>query len=777
MNPRTPLLAFLIAGCAAAAGAAPQMYDMGTAKSALEPGFVRVSPETVATGSAAFGWTSREGLRGQARAYTNYTPDASRGTDTPPPIWTTPLTEDSILGARESSFVLPPPPGGGWLAVVCGTSDDARGQYFDFTVRVGDAEQRVRCEGGRQFRVLRFPIADGTGPLAVRFTPRSVWAVNAILTWTATETAQVEKDILRRFSNEPGAWAPAEEWARWKEDPEPDPGPMPTPAEADRGRGFLVFARHYLECVYPHDSPKPDELAPQLRIFATPGEYEPFTFSIRPLRDLAAARVSVRGLGPVTARDIDIRRVRFMRARPNYSTMHRWLTVPDVLERFETLDLPGGENARFWITVRVPDDAPAGVHTGAVVFSCSGGRAEIPVTLRILPFRLREDPDKLFGIYYEHPLDRARSATDEVSRAYFLARAEKEHLDMVAHGTRNVTLSCYSPPADAQGNFKIDWDTLQAEFDLWRRHGFRGPAVMHINAGGVYAKHTGERFGSHMKGVKDPPESFSREMTAMVRAIEAERVRRGFPEFLYYPIDEPSTDPASVRFMVTVLKACKDAGVRTYVTADRAHEAFAPMVPFVDIWCMQPYSLDRETVRREAAKGIETWCYPNHISGENNRTPVAGARMTYGFGFWRSGYRALIPWIYSSSGGDPMNYLDGGYQDFLNRHEPDGAPVPVAMWEAMREGYDDYRYLHTLERALAEARGSWRMSVRRAATEAAKELAEVETAIRVQPKYKHDDLWSPAEFDVHRWRIARQILAMHAALGGDPDRDAKPHRE
>ncbi len=41
--------------------------------------------------------------------------------------------------------------------------------------------------------------------------------------------------------------------------------------------------------------------------------------------------------------------------------------------------------------------------------------------------------------------------------------------------------------------------------------------------------------------------------------------------------------------------------MRTYVTADRAHEAFAPMAPFVDVWCMQPYSLDRETVRREAA--------------------------------------------------------------------------------------------------------------------------------------------------------------------------------
>jgi hypothetical protein len=765
MNARKALLAASALGFAASAVAGTHLYDMGTATSSLEPGFVRITADSVAAPGSPPGWTTREGLRAQARAHTNRVANASRGTDDPPPIWTTPLTEDAVLGSRETAFVLPPLPGGGRIAVVCGTSDAARDQHFDFTVGVGDREQRLRFEGGYRFHVLRFEVPAGSAPLTVRLVPRSLWALNAVLAWSADDDARVENEILRRFSDEPGAWAPPDEWARWKRDPEPDPGPMPEPSAEDRARGFLVFARPWAGCVFPHESPRPDEIPPRLRTFATPGEFEPFTFTVRPLRPLSGARVTVRGLGPVTPRDIDIRRVRTMPARPNYSTMHRWWIAPDVLERFESADLPADVNARFWITLRVPDDAPAGVHTGTVAFSCSGGAAEIPVTLRILPFPLREDPDRLFGIYYHHPYDRLPGATDEVSRAYFRFRAEREHADLVAHGTRNVTLSCSSPPADAQGNFRFNWDLLQDKFDLWKRHGFRGPAVMHISAGEVYAKHTGERYGSHLRGVRDPPDSFAREMTAMVRAIEAERVRRGWPEFLYYPVDEPSTDPAAVRFMVTVLRACKEAGVRTYVTADRAHEAFAPMAPHVDVWCMQPFSVDRETVRREAARGVETWCYPNHISGENNRTPVAGARMTYGFGFWRSGYRALIPWIYSSSIGDPMNYLDGSAQDFLNRHEPDGTPVPVALWEAMREGADDYRYLHTLEQTLAEARASDRPAVRAAVAEAEKELAAVEADIRVQPKYKHDGLWAPAEFDVHRWRIARQILALNAALG------------
>jgi hypothetical protein len=37
----------------------------------------------------------------------------------------------------------------------------------------------------------------------------------------------------------------------------------------------------------------------------------------------------------------------------------------------------------------------------------------------------------------------------------------------------------------------------------------------------------------------------------------------------------------------------------------------------------------------------------------------------------------------------------------------------------------------------------------------------------VQPKHKHDGLWAPAKFDVYRWLVARQILAVQAVLRGE----------
>ena len=134
--------------------------------------------------------------------------------------------------------------------------------------------------------------------------------------------------------------------------------------------------------------------------------------------------------------------------------------------------------------------------------------------------------------------------------------------------------------------------------------------------------------------------------------------------------------------------------------------------------------------------------------------------MTYGFGYWRSGFRTLIPWIYQSSTGDPFNYLDGSSMDFFNRSEPDGTPMPVAMWEAYREGYDDYRYVYTLQTLIDKARAQGKQAE---ADAAEKELRSVWDAIRVQEKYKYDDLWAPEEFDVYRWVVARAILKLHDA--------------
>jgi hypothetical protein len=90
--------------------------------------------------------------------------------------------------------------------------------------------------------------------------------------------------------------------------------------------------------------------------------------------------------------------------------------------------------------------------------------------------------------------------------------------------------------------------------------------------------------------------------------------------------------------------------------------------------------------------------------------------------------------------------------------------MPVVLWEAYREGFDDYRYVYTLDQLIAEAGKSSRPRVQQARRTAEQELRQVWDAVRVQPKYKYDNLWAPEEFDGYRWKVAQQILQLQDAI-------------
>ncbi len=159
--------------------------------------------------------------------------------------------------------------------------------------------------------------------------------------------------------------------------------------------------------------------------------------------------------------------------------------------------------------------------------------------------------------------------------------------------------------------------------------------------------------------------------------------------------------------------------------------------------------------------GLEYWCYPNHISGENDHTPCVGARMTYGFGLWNSGFRCLIPWIFAGTSGSQWNYLDCKTMDFCNRTDMDGSVIPVTLWAAYAEGMDDGRYINTLEKLIAQARDD---GFQQAADSAQTAIDFIRSSIYVQPKYKTDDLWDADAFDAYRWLLATEIIKLQKTM-------------
>jgi len=771
--------------CAALAGADANdgviRIDFGTEASPVRKGWLRVTHKTKWGKGTPAGWVDPNGLWSKDWPLSReWTYSESRGRKYPPPVYTTDLRRDHVGGTTDATLRIRAAEAEYRVWILVGTPGGRREQVWDISIVEGVGNRYrgadARFAGPHEARALRFQAKAADGRLELDFHTKSRWNVCALIAAPAKHAAKSQAEEIARIEREV-FFLPEDVAKDWRHTPHQQSRPRPQPTAAEKRRGFIVYHRSYLSPVWPNTSPRREECEPTLRAFVSRDEYEPLTLTVLPLRDLPRVGVLVSELrGPDGSRipwwDVDVRSVRYMHVRPDYRTHGVYYRAPDILVPCSPEEIPfrlhEGENFRVWITVRVGRFARPGLYKGTVAVCDqygARGHAEVPIVLRVLPIKLQKDQSIVYGTYYHHPYDRARRAPDQLSRQWWQEKAEREFADMAAHGL-NAFVSGISGRMTKDGRWVMDFDALGAKIDLARRHGFDKPIICHIPTAVAWRKHMTGPMGSHLRLVKElPPKGFFDDMTAMVRAIEAGRKRRQWPELLYYPIDEPGRGEAPVRLMVEVLKAIKRVrGVRTYVTADPAHEAFAPMRPLVDVWCCQPFSLPRDEVLADMKqRGVEYWCYPNHVAGENDHTPVAGARMTYGFGFWRSGFRALTPWIYQAVVSDPWNYLDGSAMDFFNRTADDGGPIPCMLWEAYREGIDDMRYVTTLRRWIDRAREA---GLKQEADEAEAELKFVWNSIDVQEKYKYDGLWDPETFDVYRWIVARRILKLREAING-----------
>ena len=759
---RAAVAASLLAGAAAAQTV---RLDFGAARSPVRKGFVRVTDKTAFPKGAVAGWVAPSGLKSENHALSReWKFNKWRGISSPPPIYTTDLRQDFVGAAGPARLRVAAKDGPWRVWMLVGTGFGARGQVWDVTVRSGGAAREATWVGRYTPRIVTLDASAKGGALDIDLSTKSRWTLCALVAAPAGLWPSVQASTVAKLQQEIHL-LPDDVLKKWKRTPHVDKTPPPKLTPEEKRRGFVLYHRPWIQPVWPNTVPRREDMNPTLRAFASPDEYEPLTFTVLPRKQLGAATVEVGDLVSSAGRVIpssavDVRYVRHMYVRPNYRTYYTYYRAPDILMPFRSPQpLVNGENFRVWLTVRVPTFAADGVYKGAATLKLDGRpAARAPIVFRVLPIQLQKDESIVYGTYYRHPYDSARRAPDDFSRRWWQRKAELEFADMAAHGN-NAIVSGIGARMDAAGRWSIDFDTLGRKIDLCRRYGFDKPMICHIPASHIYWRHMKTGMGSHIKFVKMPPKAYFDDLTRLVRLVEAGRRRRQWPELLYYPIDEPSRSEIAVRFMAETMKAIKRVpGARTYVTADPAHDEFAPMKPYVDVWCCQPYSLPREQIVADTKKrGVEYWCYPNHVAGENDHTAVIGARMTYGFGFWRSGFRALTPWIYQSVGSDPWNYLDGTSMDFFNRTDDDGSPIPCAMWEAYREGIDDGRYVTTLQRWIARARAR---GLTKAADDAEADLRFVWNAIEPWPKYKYDAPWEPDSFNVYRWVVARRIIQL-----------------
>ncbi|MGI6456354.1 MAG: hypothetical protein ACOX5R_12140 [bacterium] len=549
---------------------------------------------------------------------------------------------------------------------------------------------------------------------------------------------------------------------QYREMPFSESAPEPELTDMEKQMGYMLFQRPIMEPVHPNTKPLSHERLAGLTAFGTPGEFEPVTFSVYPVRNLENFRVQVSPLksseDTIETSDITVRLLTYWNiGYPRYTSRETYRRLPELLERVTVHSSPKGECQRWWLQIHVPEDASPGMYTGKVTVWDDGfdQAVEIPLAFQVLGFQLKSDPAKHYSSYYYVKNSVQYRGKDED----FIRKATaNEYQAMVDYGLDMLpTFYLQLDDENERIQFRHE-DELQRMLSA----GMKGPLpVTADNAiGRIYQNTTpGGKRENHWQVSKMPPPEFYEKVTALFKTFREECLEKGFPEIICCPIDEVAA--SHQEFGWRVYKAVHDAGIRTYATKNPLSADAEAYRPYIDIWCSQPYSIPYEKIT--AQDRYEYWCYPNHNAGEikDRRVMCKGGRMTYGFGFWKSGYTTLIPWNWNwTPAPDQFDYLRGSHSGCGQRIGEDGEVIPAVYWDCFREGRDDARYIYTLQQAIVERESSNDPACLKLVREGKSLLQETWDAINVQQRYLDEGMWHSEEFNARRWRIALMIAAL-----------------
>ena len=479
-----------------------------------------------------------------------------------------------------------------------------------------------------------------------------------------------------------------------------------SPFAAKHPRAGFALARTRPFTSFPETS-APTWLGPRdaLTVMAAPIDHEPATFAIVAARTLRNVRVEVSDLvGPkarIASGAIAVREMRYGTVRKHLSGSEVE-AAPRFLPRWEPATIRRGQFREVWLDIAV--DAPPGIYRGKVTIHTQNGTQTRKLILRVRDVALAPEPDKSIGLHYT-------IATDDDA-------ARRELADMRAHGVRHLVTSLRPRYLRRDDDIVVETDVVERGLDLIEDAGFEGTVV--VESGFVHLGwllgHNDVAFAKARGESLDGP-SGAAFRTAAITGLEAlQRLDARYPTLTVGVVHLDEIFNADrLELFLRFAKLTHDASslpqYATLHTATPEAEALFPRVqPYVSLrghhgysfewWLERGHTID-EYARELASTSTRAWYYHND-RGAFFR-PV-WARIVNGVWLWASPFEAHVPWTYQRFDGNPLDDTDCNWHDFGFSFPDPADPkalIPTLAWEATREGFDDLRYLTTLEREIA----------------------------------------------------------------------------
>lgn len=417
--------------------------------------------------------------------------------------------------------------------------------------------------------------------------------------------------------------------------------------------------------VVPGTAPQREWMGTTLRLQGCRGETLSGTIGLTALRELRDVTVQAGPLsgpgGIIPASAIDLKVVKcWTQAGYSHIAVGPRTLVPELLVTDDALELtglypavtfpetvrttiPADTTKRFWVSLRLPEEAKPGTYVGPLTVSGKGlAPVRFEVRVRVLPFKL-EPAYRDYGIFTSFYADPARLAPEKF-RLYCR--------DLAAHGLNGLFLYAGAPETNPP---------VLEYLRIAQQEGLRGPHIL-------VAQHLVET------------------LAPQVRAA-------GIPVY-FWTVDEPS-DERQMTEGETRAQRILAAGAKAVCTINGS-EPLARLGPLHEamIWSGAPADYGSAT-----RPGMVDWTYWQCIV-EN---PLEN-RTRNGLWLWQQNLPGAWPYTYFDANSDPFDdwsgKLRGGYCTVYPT--ADGI-IPTIQWEAYREGIQDMRYLATLEAAVARA--------------------------------------------------------------------------
>lgn len=749
---------------------AESRFSFGPAGSVLREGFTKVTEKDIYTREKGYGFESADGLQASDRGGWKKEElskeriqqiQKTGGHITGPTRTTSDITCAFVEGRGDNAFICNLPDGKYTVWLI---ANDALWDAPYFEVRAnGVLKLDVRIPRRRHVFMEAFTANSENGKLRLEFKGANGWLISGLV--IGEEGKALDKTVSE-LSRDIFSFT-KEESPNWKEIPYVSPNPEPALTALEKERGYTPFVLDYMEEVVPLFRPTREDIKRPLRTFAAPGEFEPASLSLYPLKNLGTVHVDVSdfksGNNSIGRDNVSMGIVRCVPQRGDGcdydSSGGRWKITPGMIEpeTMRTSTVDKAQCKQWWLTVHVPQNAPPGLYSSTVTVSPEKAPAvKMEWQLLVLPFQLTRLENRHFGTWLDSfpplcrldgPESRGRNTASERER---ITKLEME--DYHAHGMDAPIIDFGSDlkrlKEDSDGNFTFDLSTLREKMDFLKIFGKDAPLVLcceYFCRAAEY-KYASEKESEHVPGTFSPKARAV--IVSFVKAVLAEGKKQEWPKILFAPIDEPGNTKTKNRYIFAehVLDFVHEGGGKTIVTV-------SPQCILrlgrkrIDVPLYSYSNILLSKVLDDAKHGYPYWYYNNGIL-YGHRTATSRGKM--GFDFLRSGSEAATGWGLAGTSANPLNDFDGTHKDWNVLFPSTGKPIPTIYWEIVREGVDDTRYVAALRKEIKEAKQ------RGETVKSAHAEKFLDTLLRSDAP----QISVPSAFSGLRWGLAREILSL-----------------